>query len=145
MTSYANKTAVIVGGGHGIGLATAENLLNRGSKVLITGWSPGPIQSAREKLGDKAKIISCDIASTAAISDLVQAVEAHFESETSLDLLFINAGYAAIEPFTQVTEDSYRRQFATNVFGTFFTAQRLANMMKSGGSMSELMLLHPGL
>lgn len=134
MTSYANKTALVVGGSHGVGLSTAEYLLNRGAKVLITGRSPGPIQSAQEKLCDKAKVIPCDITSTDEISDLAKTAESYFGSGASLDFLFLNAGYCAVEPFPQVTEATFRRQFDTNVFGAFFVAQKLASIIKPGGS-----------
>lgn len=134
MATYSGKTALIVGGSHGIGLSTAQLLINHGAKVLITGRRAAPIQAAQEQLGEQAKIVSCDITSSAAISDLVQTAESYFGVGKSIDLLFINAGYSAMEPFTQVSEESYRRHFDTNVFGAFFVAQKLAPTIKNGGS-----------
>jgi NAD(P)-dependent dehydrogenase (short-subunit alcohol dehydrogenase family) len=134
MASFSGKTALIVGGSHGIGFSTAQLLIKHGTKVLITGRSAAPIKAAHENLGDKAKVVPCDIRSIAAISDLVQTAKSYFGAGKSIDLLFINAGYAALEAFTQVSEESYRRHFDTNVFGTFFVAQKLAPMVKNGGS-----------
>lgn len=134
MALHSSKTALVVGGSHGIGLSTAQLLISHGAKVLITGRSSPPIKAAQEKLGDEAKIVPCDITSSAAISDLVQTAESYFGVGNSIDLLFINAGYAALEPFVQVSEETYRRQFDTNVFGPFFVAQKLAPKIKRGGS-----------
>lgn len=51
-----------------------------------------------------------------------------------LDLVFINAGYVPFEVFDTVSEDTFRRTFDTNVFGSFFAAQELAPLVKEGGS-----------
>lgn len=134
MSSSSGKTAVIVGGSHGIGFTTAQLLIENGAKVLITGRSLGPIQAAKEQLESKAEVIPCDITSIPAIADLAHAVKSHFGEGQTIDLLFVNAGYASLEPFTAVSEASFRRTFDTNVFGAFFVTQTLAPMVKDGGS-----------
>ncbi|RHZ60708.1 putative short chain dehydrogenase [Aspergillus thermomutatus] len=132
--SHADKTALIIGGSHGIGLSTAQLLLDQGAKVLVTGRSPDPIRSAQAQLGPAAKVIACDITSPPAIGTLFQTAESLFGTGRTIDLLFLNAGYAALEPFQDVSEASFRRTFDTNVFGTFFVAQKLAPVMKPGGA-----------
>jgi NAD(P)-dependent dehydrogenase (short-subunit alcohol dehydrogenase family) len=132
--SYTNKTAIIVGGSHGIGLSTAQLLLDQGAKVLVTGRSPDPIRSAQAQLGHDAKVVACDITSVSAISALFDTASSFFGTGRTIDLLFINAGYAALEPFADVSEASFRRTFDTNVFGAFFTAQKLAPMVRLGGA-----------
>ncbi len=49
MNAYAGKNVVITGGSHEIGLGTAELLLERGARVLITGRSPP--QSSKHRPG----------------------------------------------------------------------------------------------
>ncbi|KAE8386455.1 hypothetical protein BDV23DRAFT_196398 [Aspergillus alliaceus] len=134
MASYTGKNAVIIGGSHGIGLSTSQLLVDGGAKVLVTGRSLGPIEAAKQQLKEKADVVSCDITSTIAISALVQKVESYFGTGQNIDLLFINAGYAALEPFDVVSEDSFRRTFDTNVFGAFFVAQKLSPLLRDGGS-----------
>ncbi|KAB8205610.1 Enoyl-Acyl carrier protein reductase [Aspergillus parasiticus SU-1] len=134
MVSYSGRNAVIIGGSHGIGLSTAQLLVDEGAKVLVTGRSLGPIEAAKQQLKDTAEIVPCDITSTAAISDLAQTVQSFFGAGQSIDLLFVNAGYASLEPFATVSEESFRRTFDTNVFGAFFVAQKLTPLLKDGGS-----------
>ena len=50
MVIYSGKNAVIVGGTHDIGLATAKLLLGNGAKVILTGRRSGPVQTAKEDL-----------------------------------------------------------------------------------------------
>ena len=51
-----------------------------------------------------------------------------------VDFAFINAGISELAPFDQVTEASFDRQFGVNTKGAFFTAQRLAPLVRDGGS-----------
>ena len=55
-------------------------------------------------------------------------------AEASIDFLFINAGISELQPFDQVTEASFDRQFDVNTKGAFFTVQRLAPLFRNGGS-----------
>ncbi|MBC2775951.1 SDR family oxidoreductase, partial [Rhizobium sp. AQ_MP] len=56
----------------------------------------------------------------------------------SLDALFIFAAVAEFAPFDQVTEDSFDRQFAINTRGAFFAMQRLAPLIRDGGSITAV-------
>ncbi|KAF2873153.1 hypothetical protein BDV95DRAFT_627909 [Massariosphaeria phaeospora] len=134
MSDIKDSKAVIVGGTHGIGLATAQLLISKGSQVIITGRNPENLQSASHQLRDTATVHRCDITSLEAINDLSEKIKQRFGSDAQLDLLFLNAGYARLEPFTAVTESSFHRTFSTNVFGTFFAAQTLAPLVKPGGA-----------
>lgn len=51
-----------------------------------------------------------------------------------VDFVFVNAGVAELEPFEQVPEESYDRIFNVNTKGAFFTARRLAPLVREGGS-----------
>ncbi|KAK2808721.1 hypothetical protein FQN50_004392 [Emmonsiellopsis sp. PD_5] len=147
MSLYTGKTALIIGGTHGIGLATAKLLLHHGATVLITGNRPEPIAAAQAELStltsnspNTATIIQFDITSTASLTPLQTAVETHLGGggglgkEKSIDLLFINSGFAALLPTTATSEESFDRILNTNTRGPFFLAQRFAPAVKPGGS-----------
>ncbi|KAL2812171.1 hypothetical protein BJX63DRAFT_260355 [Aspergillus granulosus] len=134
MANYTGKKAVIVGGTHGMGFATAQLLIESGAQVLLTGRSQPPIDSAKAQLGDQAHIVQADITSLSNITKLVADTKAAFGADAQIDFLFINAGYAHLEPFTAVTEESFNRTLNTNVFGAFFTAQQFAPLVRDGGA-----------
>ncbi|CAG8903934.1 unnamed protein product [Penicillium egyptiacum] len=134
MATNPNKKAVIVGGTHGIGLATAQLLLQQDIRVLVTGRSSQPIESAKQELGGRAHVVPCDISSLKGIAELTRQVESYFGPGQQIDLLFINAGYAHLDPFTDVTEETFCRTFNTNVLGAFFVAQSLVPSVRQGGA-----------
>lgn len=76
-------------------------------------------------------MVRSDTASLADIDALGGIVE---EKLGQVDFVFINAGISELAPFDQVTEASYDRQFDVNTKGAFFTAQRLAPLVRDGGS-----------
>jgi len=129
MTGLHGKRALIVGGTHGIGLATAKLLQAGGAEVLVTGRDAGNVAAARAELGDR--VLQSGIADLAAIEALAQRVRDGFGA---VDLVFINAGVAELEPFERVTAASYDRTFAVNTRGAFFTAQQLAPLVRAGGA-----------
>ncbi|KAL2824305.1 hypothetical protein BDW59DRAFT_180367 [Aspergillus cavernicola] len=134
MAKYSGKKAIIIGGTHGIGLATAQLLLESGAQVILTGRSQPPIDKAKAQLGENTHIIQCDITSLSNIENLVAETKSIFGADPHLDFLFINAGYAHLEPFTAVSEESFHRTTNTNIFGAFFTAQKLSPLIRPTGA-----------
>ncbi len=124
-------SAVVIGGTHGIGLAAAQLLFERGVRVLVTGRNPSNLASARAALGSNATAILSDATRIGDIATLEVTVR---EAFGSIDLLFINLGVAELEPFDRVSEASFDRQFAVNTKGAFFTVQRLAPLVRDGGA-----------
>jgi NAD(P)-dependent dehydrogenase (short-subunit alcohol dehydrogenase family) len=131
MDKYAGKKAVVTGGTIGSGLATAKALLEGGAEVLLTGRNEQNLDAARRALGPRAHVVRSDTASLADIDALGALVEEQFGQ---VDFVFINAGISELEPFDQVTEASYDRQFNINTKGAFFTVRRLAPLVREGGS-----------
>ena len=128
---YTEKNAVIIGGSHGMGLATARLLAAEGARVLITSRNEQNLQAALAELGGRAHAARSDIADMGDIGRLGDTVR---EKLGTIDLLHVNAGLAELEPFEQVTEASYDRQFTVNTKGAFFTIQRLAPLIREGGA-----------
>jgi NAD(P)-dependent dehydrogenase (short-subunit alcohol dehydrogenase family) len=132
MGKYTGKKAVVTGGTHGMGLAIVKALLEEGAEVLLTGRNEKNLETARLALEGEAHVVRSDTARIADINELGAIVEKKFGQ---IDVVFINAGISELAPFDQVTEDSYDRQFDVNTKGAFFTAQRLAPLVKRGGSL----------
>jgi NAD(P)-dependent dehydrogenase (short-subunit alcohol dehydrogenase family) len=139
MSKYTGKRAVVIGGTIGIGLATVKMLLEGGAEVLLTGRNEQNLDAARRELGPRAYVVRSDTASMTDIDALAGIVQ---EKLGQIDFVFINAGISELEPFDHVTEASYDRQFDVNTKGAFFTAQRLAPLIRAGGSIVFTTVTH---
>ncbi|MDA0178992.1 SDR family oxidoreductase [Solirubrobacter phytolaccae] len=117
MSRYAGRSAVILGGTHGMGEATAALLRAEGAEVLVTGRRGGDVHVDLTRLAD--------------LGALAEAVRERFGQ---VDLLHVNAGFAKLEPFDAVTEASYDRTFDVNTKGAFFAVQALAPLVRDGGA-----------
>jgi enoyl-[acyl-carrier-protein] reductase (NADH) len=94
--NISNYTAVVTGGGTGIGLMITQTLVANGAKVYITGVREEPLRKAAEKYngGGKGSIVGipADITDKNEIMKLVKEIE---ERESKgIHLLVNNAGIA---------------------------------------------------
>ena len=121
MGTLVNKTAVVTGGSTGIGLAAAQRLAAEGAHVFITGRRRAELDAAAASIGSAATAVVSDIAVAADLDRLYDAVRAHGRG---LDVLFANAGGAALAPLEHATEEQYEQNFGTNVRGTWLTVQK---------------------
>lgn len=131
MGFYEGKTAVVTGGTSGIGLATARLLVSEGARVVVTGRNPKGIAAARAELGERAIVVESDSASLSDIDKLVATVKKELGG---VDLLFVNAGIAKFVPLADVTEAGFDETFGINIKGPYFLVQRLAGVIRDGGS-----------
>ncbi|WP_163990963.1 SDR family oxidoreductase [Pyxidicoccus caerfyrddinensis] len=131
MDRYAGRKAVVTGGSIGMGLATVKALLAGGAEVLLTGRNEKNLEAARRELGPRAHVVRSDTSSLADIEALARVVE---EKLGRVDFVFINAGVAQLTPLGHVSEEEYDQTFDINTKGAYFTVQRLAPLVREGGS-----------
>lgn len=131
MSRFAGKHAVVTGGTHGMGLATARALVDGGASVLVTGYNAANLDAASRALAPRGRAVRSD---TSSLAD-IDALAAHVARDLGrIDLLFVNAGVSTLDPFASATEASYDRVFDINTRGAFFTVQRLAPLIRDGGA-----------
>jgi NAD(P)-dependent dehydrogenase (short-subunit alcohol dehydrogenase family) len=130
MKKLEGKKAIITGGTSGIGLATAKLFLQQGAEVIVTGTSEKGIAAARQELPG-ATVLRSDAASIRDIDELAAEAKKRFGQ---VDVVFLNAGVAAFEPLSNVTEESFDRLFDINVRGPFFAIQKLRPLLREGAS-----------
>lgn len=99
--------------------------------MLLSGRNERNLETARAELGPKAHVVRFDAARMSDIDALGAQVE---ERLGGIDALFVNHGYARMEPFDEVTEASYDRHFDVNARCAFFAVRRLAPLIRDGGS-----------
>ncbi len=113
------RTALVVGGGRGIGRACAELLAARGARVAVAARSRdevADVEAAITDAGGTALACNFDITDTSAIAAIGDVVEAHWGP---IDTLVNAAGIAESAPLARTSDESWERTMAVNVTGAF--------------------------
>jgi NAD(P)-dependent dehydrogenase (short-subunit alcohol dehydrogenase family) len=132
MGQLEGRTAVVTGGGTGIGLASAVRLAAEGAHVFVTGRRKTELDAAVETIGpDRATAVAGDISNPADVDRLYDAVRARGRG---LDVVFANAATASLVTLDQVTDEEYDRTFDVNVRGTLYTVQKALPLLNDGAS-----------
>ena len=131
MGKLTGKIALVTGGSEGIGFATAQEFIQEGAFVFITGRRKPTLDAAVAKLGTSALGIQAD---SAKLDDLDRVYAEIKQKKGKLDVLFVNAGGGEFAPLGQITEEHYDQTFAKNVKGLVFTVQKALPLIGKGGS-----------
>lgn len=129
-----SKTAIITGGGGGIGLAISKALVDAGASIAIVGRDQSKLESAANELrkGDGEVItVQADMIKVNEIKNMVEKVE---ESFGRIDILVNNAGLNIPKMAVDVTEEDWDSVQNVNLKGLFFCSQEVGKrMIKQGG------------
>ena len=125
------KTALITGGTSGIGLATAQEFIRQGAKVVVTGRTPDTLSQAAKVLGSDAIVVSADVTKSAELDELFKPVR---QKHGHIDILCANAGIGKLGSVETTTEEVVDELFNTNFRGNYFTVQKALPLLKDGGA-----------
>ncbi len=131
MTRLNGKTAVVTGGGSGIGFGAAKRFIEEGAFVYIFGRRQETLDAALAKLGPNARAVRGSVTDPADLDRLYAAVKAE---RGSLDVLFANAGTGQLAALGDITPEHYDHAFDVNVKGVIFTVQKALPLMSAGAS-----------
>lgn len=127
--NLTGRTALITGGGSGIGYAMAQTLAAAGATIILAARREGQLAEATQQLlqqGAQARFCCADITQMAEIAAL-----AH--ESTDADILVNAAGVNLRQPFEDVTEADWDQQLALHLKAPFFLTQALAPAMAQRG------------
>jgi NAD(P)-dependent dehydrogenase (short-subunit alcohol dehydrogenase family) len=125
------KTALVTGGSSGIGLAAAKLFADSGARVIITGRRREALDMAVAEIGNATFAIRGDVADLTHHDQVAAEVRQRFGR---LDIYFANAGMIVLTPTSRVGVEEFEAQFATNARGVFFGVQKVAPLLRNGGS-----------
>lgn len=125
------KTALVTGGGSGIGLAIARRFASEGARVFITGRNSERLAQAVAQIGERARAIPGDVTSSADLDRLFDTIGA---SVDRLDILVTSSGVAEPATLEETSEEHFDKTFDLNVRGMVFTVQRALRRMGEGGA-----------
>lgn len=131
MNRLDGKTAVVTGGGSGIGLGAARRFIEEGAFVYIFGRRQDALEAALAQLGPQARAVQGSVTDLADLDRLYATVKAE---RGGVDILFANAGTGGFAPLGEITPEHYDQIFDVNVKGLLFTVQKALPLMTAGGS-----------
>lgn len=127
----AGRTALVTGGGGGIGAGIAEAFVEKGMKVVVTDINLDFARAEAERLGAGVLALQHDVTSLDSWATVKQAAQAAFGA---VDVLCNNAGVAqAFKPLDQVAPDEFDRLMAINVRGVYNGVITFAPAMRERG------------
>ncbi len=123
-----DQVAVITGGGSGIGLATAHEMIRLGARVAICGRTPEKLEAARAELdpSNSGCVLArpCDIREPAQVEDFVRAT---IQTLGKIDILVNNAGGQFPSPAQMISPNGFLAVVRNNLVGTFHMCREVAN------------------
>lgn len=133
MGQLDNRTAVITGGGTGIGRAIARCFHDEGAFVAVAGRRTGPLDETVAMLGgtDRAMAVTADVTDDGDIAALFDAVA---DTAGSVDILVNNAGVMRFHTLAETPLDEWDLMMRTNTWGPWRTMIHAApHMLRTGG------------
>lgn len=129
----AERTAIITGGGSGIGRATVLNLARLGFRIVVGGRREEPLRSVAEEVeaqGGKALAVACDIRNPDQVEAMFDVAADHFGE---VDTVINNAGGQFPARAENISLRGWNAVVSTNLTGTFLCCQNFARIVKGGG------------
>lgn len=130
MSAFVGRTALVTGGGSGLGAAIATSLHSVGAHVVVVGRDEAKLASVVDKLGSRATALACDVADAASVDRLRDQL-----ADTEVSILVNNAGVPGpVAALTDISVDDWDAVFAVNVRGTFLMCKAFLPGMTARGA-----------
>lgn len=127
------RTAIVTGGGAGIGAAICTRLAAEGAAVAVfdlDGDAASNTATTIEEAGGRALGLAVDVSDRARIDEAVGEVRERLGAAT---ILVNNAGIAPFEQFLDISREAFDRVIAVNLRGTFDCCQAVVPDMVAAG------------
>jgi len=131
--SLAGRTAVITGGGRGIGAATAIALAEAGARVAVAARNEAQVVEVAAQMradGLEGFAFRCDVTDPRQVRDLALSAR---EALGQVDILINNAATATSNRLGRITMAEWEHIFAVNATGTFLCTQAMFDGMVERG------------
>lgn len=128
--SLKGKTAIITGGGRGLGAQIAEAYADAGANVVLCSRRVEACEEMSEKIkstyGVDALAFACDVAN---IDDVKKVVSETYEHFGRIDILVNNSGASWGADVLEMPIESWHKVMNVNVTGTFLMSQEVGKIM----------------
>lgn len=129
------KTAIVTGGGQGLGEAICMRLAEEGCNVVVADINPETIEETVQRItkNSDAKTIGIptDITREEQVESMVNQAVATFGT---VDILVSNAGILIAKPIDEFPAEQWLKVIEVNLYGYFLCAKHAARVMKENHS-----------
>jgi citronellol/citronellal dehydrogenase len=124
-----DHVVLVTGGGSGIGLATAFEMVRLGARVAICGRTTAKLEQAAAQLiaasaPDRVLAATCDIREPAQVEQMIKNV---IDQWQRLDVVVNNAGGQFPSPAQMISPNGFLAVVKNNLVGTFHVCREAAN------------------
>jgi len=132
LIDFAGKTALVTGGGVGIGRATCEAFAKAGATVVTIEKDADRAADVRAALGDKHLVVEGDVTVQADVDALARTIADRFGG---LDVLVNNVGdfLMIVKRFEDHTDEDIERLYATNMRQIFSVTRAMIPLIRKRG------------
>jgi 3-oxoacyl-[acyl-carrier protein] reductase len=126
---FDGRTALVTGGGRGIGAATAMRFGAEGAAVVVSDLDQEPAEAVAGQIraaGGRALAVACDVTERAAVTSLLEATTREFGT---IDMLVTCAGVIRDNLIHKMSEPDWDLVIDTHLRGTFLCAQAAQRLM----------------
>lgn len=137
----SDKTAVVTGGGQGLGAATAAMLAEAGANVVIDyfadpeGVNRERAEETAERIGERAVVIGADVRDIAQVEAMIQETVRRFGR---LDILVNNAGIVRDRTLKKLPPEDWQVVIDTNLTGVYNVSKAATECLSDGGRIVNL-------
>ena len=124
------RTAIVTGGGSGLGRGIASALGERGASILLCDISAELLEKAKTELTGKGiptESCLCDVTKEESFAAVLDKAEAAFGGA---DILINNAGVTKMQDFFDVEKKDFSFIYSINVMGLFRCTQQFAESLR---------------
>ena len=118
-----DKTAVITGGGSGIGLETARVFNQEGAKIVLFGRRKEKLEKAVGDLNGSAIFVQGDMTDNEDLKKLIDETLHHFKG---IDILVNNAGLFNGAPLHEISDSEWDKMMDINIRSVFQLTRRVS-------------------
>ncbi len=128
------KTAIVTGGGRGLGALIAEAFAEAGANVVVCSRKLEACEEVSEKLkslGVRSLALTCDVTNP---EDVKNVIAKTMEKFGTVDILVNNSGATWGAPAAEMPFEAWKKVMDVNVNGTFLMSQEAGKVMIEQGS-----------
>ena len=137
----SGKTAIVTGGGQGLGAATCQMLSKAGANVVVnyfndnSGINRKRAEQTVAKLGNRAIAVEADVQNVEQVRKMMETAVSHFGF---LDIVINNAGIMRDRTVKKMSYDEWNSVINTNLTGVFNVCKESIDKLSDGGRIVNL-------